>query len=214
MSKEIQKKEEVNGVEPLVKYVDNLSGKPVHNPRCKLCNSEFRNEAEELWDRMGNLTAVHKMLTSKGEDIHKSSVRNHLMNHFAQPFREERLKEYTEDVKAWSEMEQSKEERLASYLVLIDRQIHKLNSMTDESSTDAMRKTSDIVVKLMEEAAKIEDRLEKHRQRMEPIQIFVQKFRDTMMVHLEKMDSEDGRVALVEILDTVEKEASEIIVNG
>jgi hypothetical protein len=199
-----------NKLETLFKVTDELKGDVVCKSNCKLCNSHLRAEAEEKFMASGNYFAVYKHLNAKGESISPNAVRNHLENHFMKPLLELRMKDYAEDLKGWLNTYQTKEQRLEGYLSLIDRQIHLLNANTSNTNTDQMRKTSDAVVKLMKEAAHIEEILEKHREGMKPIMIFVERFRDAIGEQLQSIESAEARMALVQILEIIEKEVEGI----
>jgi hypothetical protein len=197
-------------LETLFKVTDELKGDAICKSNCKLCNSQYRAEAEEKFMASGNYFAVYKFLQSKNESISPNAVRNHLENHFMKPLLELRMKDYAEDLKGWLGTYQSKEQRLEGYLSLIDRQIHLLNANTSETNADQMRKTTDAVVKLMKEASNIEEILEKHREGVRPIMIFVERFREAISEQLNSIESAEARMALVQVLEVIEKEVEGI----
>lgn len=197
-------------MENLFKITDEISGEPVLKANCKLCNSSFREEAEEKFMASGNYFAVYKYLSSKGETISPNAVRNHLENHFAKPLLELRMKDYADDLKGWLNNFQTREQRLYGYLSLIDRQIHLLNANTNNTNPEQMRKNTDAVVKLMKEATNIEEMLEKYREGMQPIMVFLERFRDAIREQLQTLESAEARMALVQILETIEKDVEGI----
>jgi len=181
---------------------------------CKLCLSENREEAEEMFGRTGNYTQVLNFLRAKGESTSMSSVRRHLQKHYFKPELNASLVDYAEDVKKWAQFQQTTEERYVSHLTLLERQIHLINANTDPNSPEQLRKSTDAVVKLMEQAGKIEERLKKHKERFEPIEIFIGRFRSVLMAQLGKLPDEDpAREILENIMDAIEKEAENVI-NG
>lgn len=198
----------------LFKITDDLKGDPICKSNCKLCNSNYRAEAEEKYLATRNPYAVHKMLVAKGESINYNSVRNHLEKHFMKPLLELRMKDYAEDLGGWLNTHQTKEQRLEGYLSLIDRQIHLINANTEETNSEQMRKNTDAVVKLMNEATKIEEILEKHRAGMQPIMIFIERFRETIRIQLLELESAEARMALVSILESIEKDVEGILEHG
>tara|TARA_B100001778_G_scaffold334977_1_gene350088 strand:+ start:6819 stop:7478 length:660 start_codon:yes stop_codon:yes gene_type:complete len=202
---------EQNKLENLFKITDELTGEAVCKSNCKLCNSIHRDDAEAKFMASGNYFAVYKFLDGLGEKISPNAVRNHLENHFMKPLLELRMKDYADDLKGWLNNYQSKEQRLEGYLTLIDRQIHMLNANTDNTNSEQMRKNSDAVVKLMKEATNIEEILEKHREGMQPIMIFIERFRDTIRDQLQSLESAEARMALVQILESIEKDVEGIM---
>lgn len=198
-------------MENLFNITEELTGDAVLKSNCKLCNSIHREEAESKFMACGNYYSVYKHLISIGEQISVNAVRNHLENHFMKPLLELRMKDYADDLKKWLKTYQTKEQRLEGYLSLIDRQIHLLNANTDNTDGESMRKNTDAVVKLMKEATNIEDTLEKYREGMRPIMIFIERFRTSIVGHLQNLESAEARMALVQILEDIEKDAEGII---
>lgn len=195
----------------LFKITDNIKAEPVRKSNCKLCNSSLRDEAEEKFMGCGNSFVVYKMLAARNEKISPNAVRNHLENHFMKPLLEMRMKDYADDLKGWLNTYQTKEQRLEGYLSLIDRQIHLLNANTSNTDADDLRKNSDAVVKLMKEATNIENTLEKYKEGMQPIIVFIERFRTAIKDQLLTLESAEARMALVQILEIVEKDVEGII---
>lgn len=195
----------------LFKITDNIKAEPVRKSNCKLCNSNLRDEAEEKFMACGNSFVVYKMLAARNEQISPNAVRNHLESHFMKPLLEMRMKDYADDLKGWLNTYQTKEQRLEGYLSLIDRQIHLLNANTSSTNADELRKNSDAVVKLMKEATNIENTLEKYKEGMQPIMIFLERFRTAIKDQLLTLESAEARMALVQILEIVEKDVEGII---
>lgn len=198
-------------LENLFKITDKLTGDVICKSNCKLCNSKHRDDAEAKFMASGNYFSVYKYLDNIGEKISPNAVRNHLENHFMKPLLELRMKDYAEDLKSWLNGYQTKEQRLEGYLALIDRQIHLLNASTNNTNADQMRKNSDSVVKLMKEATNIEEVLEKYKEGMQPIMIFIERFRDIIRDQLQNIESTEARMALIQVLESVEKDAEGIL---
>lgn len=190
----------------LFNITDKINGDPVCKSNCKLCNSQYRKDAEEKYLSSQNYLHVYRYLQTKGEDISPNAVKNHLEKHLMKPLLEMRMKDYADDLRVWAKERQTKEQRLENYLVMIDRQIHLLNSNTSETSPDQIRKNTDAVVKLMAQASSIENTLEKYREGMKPIMIFMERFEGIIKEKLEVMQSAEARMALVEILESLDKE--------
>lgn len=221
VEKGIQKKnkatdiERPNDFESFVDMAGKMSDTPVCEPRCKLCNSKFRLEAEQEWDRVKNFAAVYRILKNHGEDISEAAVRCHLRDHYAKDVRTRQLKEYAVDLSEnWLKINQSTEEKLLGYLALIDQRIHTLAAATDKNDPCDMRKTNDSIAKLIEQACKVEERLQKMKEANAPANILIDKFKNIILVQVENIKSTEAKQALMQVLDAVQNEVGEVELNG
>lgn len=89
-----------------------------YNSRCKLCNCEYRTEAEKLHEDGASLQQVTDFLTNHNVSISKASVRRHFDTHFAP--KDEAAKRYHEQSNQL--MEEAVEKRLTD-LQLLDATI-------------------------------------------------------------------------------------------
>jgi len=211
----IKEEEQIAPCKSIIGVADDLdSQKAITNSTCKLCNSTYREEAEDIYEKTNSLAAVHSYLKKNNEKISQSACRRHIQNHYLKPELNAKLKDYATDLKDWAKHQSTTEERFISHLTLLERDIHLINATTDENNVESLRKSADSIVKLMDQAGKIEERLKKYRDRFEPMEVFVQRFQVAIMSYMEKLESEEARHALVEILGIVEKELEGIINNG
>lgn len=169
---------------------------------CKLCHSKHRKEAEERYARTGNALGVHRYLTDQGEEISYVAVHRHLQKHYENPDREQRLKEYAQDIKSWSKIQQEKTERFKEHITILERKIRLLDSATNDDDQEAQRKTADAIVKLIEQIGKIEERIEKEKVEESPVRILLFKFEEMVKGKLESISSAEAKIALVDILES------------
>lgn len=87
-----------------------------YNSRCKLCNCEYRAEAEKLHEEGSSNQQIADFLAGHGVSISKASVRRHFDTHFAP--KEEAAKRYYEESQAAMEH-------------AVDRRIEQLNMLDD-----------------------------------------------------------------------------------
>ena len=79
---------------------------PLRN-QCKLCNSELRKQAEDMFEKNGNASEVKRWLESQGEIIHVTNVSHHLKHHYKNQEQMAVLAEYSENVRAMMETKRS-----------------------------------------------------------------------------------------------------------
>ena len=75
------------------KYAENKVSSVIIKSNCKLCNSEYRSKAEDLYLETSNISSVFRMLKSKDEDISIPAIRSHLKNHFIDQQQQEKIKD-------------------------------------------------------------------------------------------------------------------------
>lgn len=73
-----------------------------YNPRCKLCNCEYRAEAEKMHEDGASLQQIADHLSSRGVALSKAAVKRHLDTHFAP--KTEAAKRYYEESKNTMEL--------------------------------------------------------------------------------------------------------------
>ena len=85
-------------------FIKTLNKSKLSKTNCKLCNSKFKNVAEEHYEsKKQNLLSVKKFVDEKGENISYRGIRNHFKRHYIGVSDLEALHEYGEELAVWSE---------------------------------------------------------------------------------------------------------------
>ena len=191
-------------------FAQSLKNLPIVKTNCKLCTHRLRQEAEELFARDTNLLKVHRYLLEKGVDISYPACRNHLMNHYRQIDIEDRLKDYAANIRTWSQIQQDKQERSKHYISILNRRIHLMEAATNDTDPAEMRKTAEMVVKLIDQIGKEEERLQKLKIDESPVTILMYKFEEIIKVRVEGITSPEVKSILLEILEELSRTVKEI----
>ena len=186
-------KKEIN----IVPYDDNAKA------NCKLCNSEFREQAEKEFERSGNYKGVFNFLKKEGEKISYPSVRNHLIYHYEGVQNRKLLKEYANDVNQWAELQGNPEEAIKRRVAIMERRLILLDASSDSLSLAEQRKNTELVKKLCDSMLTHEAKLEDHNQQLEPFRQVIEAF--TRIVNMEAKEIEDKELKkqLVQILNKI-----------
>jgi len=128
------------GYEDFVTFAKDLDSSVICKSGCKLCYSPHRAEAEEEFERTGNVRRVQRLLDSKGEKLAWDSVKRHLTRHFTKPGLHARMKEYAEDLEHYGQIRQDKRDRLEEHITILERRIRLLDSCSDGENLDTIRK--------------------------------------------------------------------------
>lgn len=116
---------------------------------CKLCNSQYRAEAHELWDRTQNLMRVFKLLTEdRMEDISYGAVRNHIKFHYETGSVNALVKEYASEVEQWVDLQQDQLSGLRRAMAQLERQMDIIGALTEGLPLAEQRKNLDTFTKL------------------------------------------------------------------
>jgi hypothetical protein len=190
----------------IIEYAKDLACNPVVKSNCKLCNSIYRVEAEEMFAEGKSAYYVYKWLKNKKEEISDKAVHNHFVQHYQKPMIEARIKSYAENLKDYSRIKMQEEERLNLYASLLDMQIHTLASCINGINQDEMRRTHDTLIKLIDQAVKIQERIRLLQQDAEPVKILVERLENVMTIKWNDAKSSETKQAIQEIIDVIAKE--------
>lgn len=190
----------------VIEYAKDLTCVPIVKSNCKLCNSVYRVEAEEMFAEGKNSHYIYKWLKAKKEEISDRAVHNHFVQHYQKPMIEARLKAYAENLEDYSRIRMKDEERLRMYSSLLDQQIHLLASAINYINADEMRKSHETIIKLIDQAVKVQERIKAMQEDNEPVKILVERLNNVMMIKWNDAKSPEAKQAIKEILDVIVKE--------
>ena len=182
---------------------------------CKFCCSEHRQKAEAEYARLPNTTggflAAHKFLESKGEVISYRSIKNHLMYHYARQELEERVREFGDEMERWTTSRPTKEQRLINWIDILYRRIILYESHNDTTDSKENSKISEVVVKLIDQANKCQIELDKSRQQLDLVRMFIDKFTKIVQEHMEISTSKESNMILGQALISILESAQQVI---
>lgn len=197
----------------IIDYAKNLSCQPIVKTNCKLCNSIYRTEAEEMFADGKSAYYVYKWLKTKKEEISDKAVHNHFVQHYQKPMLEARMKAYAENLEDYSRIRMQQEDRLNLYSTLIDQQIHVLASAISVTDVDDMRKNHETLIKLIDQAVKIQERIKDLQKEAEPVKILIQKLNNVMTIKYDDAKNLETKQAIQEIIDVIIQEMETINVD-
>jgi hypothetical protein len=116
---------------------------------CKLCQSRWKLEAEELYDKTNSITKVFKFLTDdRQEDISYAAVRSHLKFHHESPANNAMIKEYMGEVEGWMDLQLDQLHGLRRAMAQIDRMLNVITAQSEGLPLEQLRKSADTMAKL------------------------------------------------------------------
>ena len=130
----------------IIPYGDDEMSHPIVKANCKLCNSEFRDEAENMFlqQRKPNFNVILLFLKGQGEEISFQAVKNHLVNHYKAHFRKEFLTEYSDDIKRWIDNQPNKVNAIRQRIAVLEKEMVEIASEGSSLQLEDRRKNADI----------------------------------------------------------------------
>lgn len=196
------------------KIAEDKSNSVVIKSNCKLCNSEYRSEAESLYLETNNLSSVFRMLKSKNEDVSLPAIRSHLKNHFIDQQQQEKIQEYTNDLVKWKEITATKEERLYTYLAIIEKRIFQLAASMDDRSDLESMKITEILSKLVDQAANLQSQIDEENKRVEPAKVVIRKLQEIIEIRVKTSKSPELKNTLIDLVSDLQGNIGGLLENG
>lgn len=186
----------------------------VRSTSCKLCNSAFRLECEELWEKTNNINAVYRLIESKGEKISYPAIRSHIINHYKKQENLDKLSNYVKSLDSWRKSKVEKEQRLELLMSILEKRIIEIAAEQDGNSDESGRKMADTMVKLIQQLLSCQSALDEHKQLMEPVKLIVCRLQAIVKEQIQTHSGKDVRSALINVVSSLEKDVHEIMKNG
>lgn len=180
---------------------------------CKLCQSEYREQAEEmlLGQRKTNYNKILSWLKERGVDISYAAVRNHMISHFKATEKKMLLKEYSIEIQKWMNVQPNKIQSLKKKIAVMEREIAMISIEGDDISLQEKRKNAEIIKKLSDTLLAYEVKLEEYQQGMEPVGMLMQKLKVIVKDELEKESTtESAKKAISTILSKLQLATEEL----
>ena len=181
---------------------------------CKLCNSKFRINAEELYSESKNVSMVQRMLKNNGEDISVVSVRAHLQNHFIDVVKQEKIKDYVGELAKWKSIQASKEERLRTYLSILEKRIFQLAAYLDDRDDSESYKHTDTLAKLIAQASSVQQQIDEMEQKIEPAKIVIKKLQEIIEIRVKSSKSPELKNHLIDLVTDLQGNIGGLLGDG
>ena len=164
----------------------------IHHPRCRLCRSALRSDAEQLYRHTGNISRVVEYLAAEGDAISYNAVRNHLQSHIAPDTPEE-----VRDI--------STEESLKESASVVESLMRSLAKCADkQTSWPEKRRTAEAVNRLASNAAGIRLKLSQVTIKGAPAAHLFASLKEIMCDEANKASSPEIRQSLNRVLDQLQ----------
>jgi len=204
-----------------VKIIGNLSLSDFANkindeivkPNCRLCNSKFRQEAEDLAERGANNMTIYRYL-DKIDHISYGAIANHITHHFKVKQSETDLREYAGQLSKWSQMSQADDVLINKYVKMLDMEATFLGSKNANVDLIERRKNNEVILKLVNQVTQLKASSRLLNAEMQPIEILFSSLNRIIEMKLKSAISPETRRALQDVIDQLKKEVGEVAIEG
>ena len=203
-------KKEIKKVdEQFISLVDNTI---ITKTNCKLCQSEFRAEAEEIFEKRNSIKAVERFLIEKGEQISYLSIRNHLLKHYLGSQRLESVKEWLEDIDRYSHNKYDRRINLYGRIKAMRREFVLIAAETDGMPLDDRRRSADILKKLSDGISGLEDKVDEMDNELSPIEVLIENLQGILASKIKNTQNEEVKRAFLDLLNELADNMSGLLV--
>ena len=208
-----KKREDIEKFPDKMPWTGLTESKSVEN--CKLCQSPYRQEAEELYDRVENVKRVHKFLVDeRHEDISYGSVRNHLKVHYAAHNDEYLVSEWASKIEAWLGCQKDQYASLIRMMAALEREVSILLAMNDGLTLHERRKNDDAIAKFSALLLNYRSRLHEIEKEQEPITLVFQQLQVILQDEMANVDTPEVKGVVKNVLTRLKEASSDIILSG
>lgn len=174
---------------------------------CKLCNSKYRNEIEEMFSQQKrpNFQGLHNILVEKKEDISYTAVRNHLLYHYKIHAQQECLREYSDDLQRWVDMEQSRITSIKKRIAMLEREMMILGSEGENLSMDERRKNAETMKKIADTLLVYQEKLDEYQKTSEPVTIVINQLKIVLTEEMSHVRNDETKQVLANIMNKMQQ---------
>jgi len=200
----------------IIPYGDDEMSHPIVKANCKLCNSEFRDEAENMFlqQRKPNFNVILLFLKGQGEEISFQAVKNHLVNHYKAHFRKEFLTEYSDDVKRWIDNQPNKVNAIRQRIAILEKEMIEIASEGGSLQLEDRRKNAEILKKLAESILNHEAKLEEYEKQLEPVTVIINQLKIIINNEVKQIESSETKKVLISVLSKLQNSVDGLMVNN
>jgi len=176
-----KKKSEIVKVEASQAIITNANVSPylfsldrVDKPNCIMCQSEYREEIEQIYEnqKKKNYSAIkHKLKDDYDFDISRDALRNHLVRHFGRIKDNESLQDYSELVQQWVDMQGNKVASMRARIAVLEREYFTIANQSDDVDLFERRKNAECLKKLAETILLYENKLAEYSEEAKPVNV-------------------------------------------
>ncbi len=188
-----------NDVSPYLFSLDRIE-----KSNCLVCQSEYRQYIEELYDGQvkKNYSAIQSNLKDKFDfKISRHALRNHLIRHYKIAHNNAALQDYAEEINKWVRNQHNKTASLKARLAVLEREYFSIAEASDDLDLYERRKNAEVLKKLAETMLVYESKLLDISEEMSPVNVLFEQLTVIVNDELGSTDNSTSKKVVSRILD-------------
>jgi len=198
----------------IVPYLFNMD--KVNKPNCILCQSEYREEVEEMYDDQKdkkNYSAIKRKLKDKYDfNISRDALRNHLVRHYSNVNNNIALQEYAEEVQQWVNIQVNKVASMKARIAVLEREYFYIANQSDDVDLIERRKNADCLKKLAETILVYENKLAEYQEEVKPVNLIFNQLKIIVNDEMQHIDNATSKKVVSKILDRLKESCGAMLV--
>ena len=208
-----RKNKELPEIESDNSIVPDLDDQPITEPRCKVCNSKYRQEAEAYFEKTKSYARVAKFLHDDRQlDVSETGVRNHLKFHYVSTNNNELVNHFAEEVKPWFHMQSDAKKSMYRTLAGLDRMQYILMAQMEGLTLDEQRRTVDSIKKIADTILNYRSKIVEIERETEPIAVVLQQLKEIMQQEINEVNSNEAVDAIKNILSKLQDQCGDMMI--
>ena len=187
----------------------------IEKKNCKLCESEFREKAEEIYDtqKRKNYSAIKKRLKDEDNfDISVNAIKNHINYHHKAVQNNISLKEYSEDIQKWVNMQTNRVSSLKSRIAILEREMFMIAQAGEDLDIIERRKNAETIKKLAETILTYESKLSELNEEAKPVNLIFNQLKIIVNDEMAHIESIKTKKVLSTVLHRLKDSVGELMV--
>ena len=176
----------------------------IEKSNCKLCQSEFREKAEELYvnQKRKNYAEIKRKLKDEDDfEVSAVSVRNHIIYHYKAVENKISLQEYADDVQRWVSLQTNKVHSLRSRIAILERYMFVIAQESEDLDIIERRKSAEVVKKLADTILVYENKLKDFSEDAKPVVNIFNQLQVIVKDEIQHIESNKTKRVLNTVLD-------------
>jgi CRISPR/Cas system CSM-associated protein Csm2 small subunit len=171
-----------------------------YKPKCKICNSPFRKDAEALFDKENSHAKVKDFLESMGLSATVSAVRVHIVEHYRNADRMLSLVEYCDNLEKMVAQRRSRREDLETLVNISRLEIARISSLQTNHIFSQEKERNTMLMLCIKTQRDCIDSLSKMEDSEAKVKSIQNKFVEVWKDMISAAPNEDERRVLVDAL--------------
>jgi hypothetical protein len=187
----------------------------IEKTNCNLCQCEFRDEAEDIYEnqKRKNYSEIKRRLKQNHDfDATVGGIKNHMLFHYKAAQNNAALQEYAEDVQQWVNMQTNKLVAMKSRIAVLEREMFTLGKESEELDISERRKNAETMKKLAETILTYENKLSEYQEEVKPVNLVFNQLKVIVNDELAHVDNIKTRTVVSTILKRLNDSVGEMMI--